>query len=801
MMKLHENGIPIDADQNAPRTITSYAHVSPAEMMAEAITAILHPNSEVAENSLNAKLKKDAEILLGGDGASFRPWEEHSAKEIAIVKKQISSLTRKERKNRLSSGKNDALGREDRKLGTSKADFSLGPVHGPKRGKYEKGRSPKPINLERELRQDWIDIQNSEESAFSFFDEKGDEYVMFTPHRGNHEAAKWSMSVKLADSINFEPAEFFDMFPQYKTDISGKFYVNLQNMPNLEDLITESSLKNGKHKDLKIQELAPAKMSKFYGFSPKLFVNGIGNKPSSYYLEFDSKSEEGQQMLKALVVNEIMGQWGIGTARPISQGLMTAAAELFDVDSKDIPKPSRQISESEKSLMRSVVSSMHDLTQSYFNAKGITHVSLYRGMSIDEKEILEIGENAAGDFIDERLKVGIVSGNPLSSWSTSLSDAMVFENSEAFDGAKRGVLLKQVVPVEDVIGTYLFNFGIRGENEFVVLGKERPTAIARKMRPSGSKEDWSNEIMDFFELGDDEKFYAAVKSAAQKLREQNNSETTAIAEKMDSFVNLQDNSTSRLSSGKRHRAIRIMKNAFGRDVEKFRDTDDSGRRSDKSSIVGPVAIDESIDSGYKPEKSLAREIIEDASKIKNGGPSNNYPHYSISVSKAGGEDWLQQASAAENAKKAVAHMLADATDIDAKTAGSLIFTKNELLDLFSEESKKKIQQAIDSGTETMEDFFGIQKFAYRISQADFEQRMDNLTILSDETFGDMDGINWRDIIDMPKTDEERAAFVNELALLRHLLRLSEDPTAKDEDYKFRIDRRSGLLMTKGQFIR
>jgi len=93
LIKLHEDGVSIDTDDKAPRTITSYAHVNLAEMMAEAITAILHPNKELSSSTLNAKLKKDAEILLGGDGLNFRPWETHAAKEVAIFKKQISRKT------------------------------------------------------------------------------------------------------------------------------------------------------------------------------------------------------------------------------------------------------------------------------------------------------------------------------------------------------------------------------------------------------------------------------------------------------------------------------------------------------------------------------------------------------------------------------------------------------------------------------------------------------------------------------------------------------------------------------------
>jgi len=228
LIKLHEDGTNINDDPAAPRTITSYAHVSLNEMIAEGISAVLHPNRNIQNSALNEKLRKDSKILLGGDGMEDEPWESNIAKEIAIRKKKINYLTKKERKQRLSSGRIDALGRE-----TYRRSFAEKYAPEPN-FKYTNGVSPKNKILAKEIAKDKLELSKSNSANFSFVDELGKTVRIFNKTTNPNEyGTEFFFAKNIADSLDFSPADFFELFDE-------SFFPNTERFKKLQTELAES---------------------------------------------------------------------------------------------------------------------------------------------------------------------------------------------------------------------------------------------------------------------------------------------------------------------------------------------------------------------------------------------------------------------------------------------------------------------------------------------------------------------------------------------------------------------------------
>lgn len=800
LIKLHEDGIDIESDPNAPRTITAYAHISPAEMIAEGIVAVLHPNRGNANSALNAKLKKDVEILLGGDGETIKPWEMQPSKEIAITNKKISSMKKSERNARLSSGKIDALGRENRRLNTSKSPaFREKATQGPIRGKYKKGYSPKHRTLEREMRTDWWNLQNSIEAEFFYVDQFDKKQYLYTYGRGNADAARWIMTKKIADSMNFEPEEVFEMFndSHYAYDGSESFYVNIENMPPLSELVTDKTLKT-KHSELaeKFIDVFPKELSDFYGLKPKQLLTSEKRRirASDHYVKFDADSPEGRQMLKMLIINEMFQDWNISTKRQIPTMMSKAAESLFGTKNDTQPKILNLNRKEE--FVRDLISSVYDLTQSYFETKGITHINLFRGMQLNKenkKEILNLSFELPED---NNMFISVVDSNPLSSWSSNFDDARVFAGYPDMEG----VTLKQIVPVRDIVGAYLFGFGTRGENEFIVLGKKRPTLV------QSNNNSWTTQAFDLFESADDDLFYAHSKSLANKFKSSETTSEQLVSQISNSFVDEQNESLSRLSSGKRERVIRAIRNAFGKnlvrkqfDVEPDSETDKPKEEKIISRISGPDGIQKDID-GQIEVVPLSVEVMNDAVELSNAGPGFNVPSDSVDArtdESPGALRWTPDTSA--NAKRVVAHLLADIVDEDIETLGSMIFSKEAILGLFDPETAKKVKALLeldDSDVNATDDFFGTDKFVSAAKEIDDDKFYSMLAFELEFSIGP----SWEKYISMPTEQSERRRWVSELALLGDLIRVSSSPRPDEpeDNFKFRINPKTGQLLVKHQ---
>ena len=122
------------------------------------------------------------------------------------------------------------------------------------------------------------------------------------------------------------------------------------------------------------------------------------------------------------------------------------------------------------------VGAMYDYTQEQFRAQGLKPtdtVTLYRGITLDTPQMPKNGD------------IFSLTQNPMSSWSSSASEAMnfAFEVSEE----KGGVLLKMEVPTSNILSSARTGFGSLPECEFLVLGGE---GIINQARVIAAGMDW-----------------------------------------------------------------------------------------------------------------------------------------------------------------------------------------------------------------------------------------------------------------------------------------------------------------------
>jgi len=116
---------------------------------------------------------------------------------------------------------------------------------------------------------------------------------------------------------------------------------------------------------------------------------------------------------------------------------------------------------------RAFVRAEYEATQAWFKARGITHVSVFRGMGAEPGT--DIGyENAEGDFGVGQFGLGYetVTMQPASSWSTDLDVAIEFGADSSSP-----VVLTARVPVETVLATCVTGRGCYVESELILLGK------------------------------------------------------------------------------------------------------------------------------------------------------------------------------------------------------------------------------------------------------------------------------------------------------------------------------------------
>jgi hypothetical protein len=133
--------------------------------------------------------------------------------------------------------------------------------------------------------------------------------------------------------------------------------------------------------------------------------------------------------------------------------------------------------EKEDAQNRAFVRAEYDRTQKWFKEHGITHLSVFRGMSDDDDELGYGFET--------------VTMQPASSWTTDL-DNTAYQFATMREGRHPKILTTRV-PVSEVLSTCVTGRGCLSEQEFLLLGK--PTRAHVFGMVSGSDPD--DELSEF----------------------------------------------------------------------------------------------------------------------------------------------------------------------------------------------------------------------------------------------------------------------------------------------------------------
>lgn len=825
LIKLHEDGIGIEDTPDIPRTTTSYAHASMSEMIAESVAMVLHPNQQLSRKNLNAKARRDAEILLGGDGESYRPWETHPAREAAVYKKRISQLNKKERKERISSGKTDVFGIENEKINRPKFERE------PTQLEYQKGTSPESRIFNREVIRDRINLGAEEISEFIYTDSSGFRKVVYAEGVTSQNLPSYFFPMEIAKSTNFDVDEIIDIFQGgTKTRLTnfripeGRFFVNLHHFTGTDENNNTLDGRPGSVEWKDSVEIDVINSSKFFGYKP-ISIRRFGSTSagaSFHWLEFDARTEEGQQILKALIVKQFMDDWATSSHQPLSRLLQTATQQLFSTEKiRPLNKEWNDTwTDRQLEFGRSIISDLHELTQSYFKSKGITHLNLYRGLLIKEDNLSNMLNDDNSIDIGNNLHVVSVVGNALSSWTSDLSIAAYFSQdsyTSSKDKKAKRVHLKQVVPVGDVIGMHLFNFGTMGESEFVVLGTEKP-AIAHVVPENASFPDSDDIEMGIMPVdegfssllkADDDDFFANAHMLIEKLETNGDKDSISTAQNLRAFVEKRDESMDRLSSGRIAKTKQALSQAFKFRVKKFDDSKPMSETRDgikklwlERAVVEKldnkpitdaerkeyedilIELDQISKTGIlTPDYSLriAAEISEDASRIINIGPGRSISD-DIRLSKETIDQNPLDRSHEVPAKRAVAEILAELSDVDVADLTSLFYSIDSIVELFPEQYRDTLKKELTrmrAETDSKWDVFGLTDEITEMSEEDFDRIMQQRT---KRPF----------VLGKDLTPQQRAAYVDKKAFIRNLIKtLVSGKSTNEDDYKFRVSPSTG----------
>ena len=183
---------------------------------------------------------------------------------------------------------------------------------------------------------------------------------------------------------------------------------------------------------------------------------------------------EATQLLATLAASGILTDWadaGTGSGEAIQHSLQAPVVQMFPetLDQQvaiDFAASSMRTQELDP-IEVAAAETIYDNTQQFFKDRGITEVTVYRGVG-----------GLPGDIYQQLLDSDGVLDNadivsfPISSWTTDQSTAWDFAQNSSDSG-----VLRQTIPVSQVFATPLHGLGAFGEQELVVLGGKNTVDI------------------------------------------------------------------------------------------------------------------------------------------------------------------------------------------------------------------------------------------------------------------------------------------------------------------------------------
>jgi len=141
-------------------------------------------------------------------------------------------------------------------------------------------------------------------------------------------------------------------------------------------------------------------------------------------------------------------------------GLTDAATDHITSAIKQMHGTGIRLPEREGARLRAFVRAEYDATQAWFKERGITHVTVIRGMDDDEdNKLLGYGYET-------------VTMQPASSWTSDVGTAFAFTTDKA-----NPKILTTRVPVSQVLSTCVTGRGCLTEREVVLLGKPQRARV------------------------------------------------------------------------------------------------------------------------------------------------------------------------------------------------------------------------------------------------------------------------------------------------------------------------------------
>lgn len=135
--------------------------------------------------------------------------------------------------------------------------------------------------------------------------------------------------------------------------------------------------------------------------------------------------------------------------RHVAMDHLVADYPLLDIDSVD------------EARCMAFVRAEYERTQEFLEAQGITHVSVFRGMSA-------LGADLGYEDREGHMGIEVVTMQPASSWTTKLRTAYDFAQTKP-----QPVVLTTRVPASQVLSTCVTGRGCLSEYEVILLGKEQ----------------------------------------------------------------------------------------------------------------------------------------------------------------------------------------------------------------------------------------------------------------------------------------------------------------------------------------
>ena len=182
----------------------------------------------------------------------------------------------------------------------------------------------------------------------------------------------------------------------------------------------------------------------------------------------DKNNEDLMKLIRYRVTSNLVKNWAktANGDNPVSLAIQDAAFKEFGIDrpaqwrvSDELKDQISEITDNHGNLFRRFLRAQYELTQEYFQKKGISKITLFRGV----KDFTAHDMDKA-TFPTETGFTASIRLRPLSSWTTSVGIANGFRNID------NGKMFRKEYDAKDILGFPGTGIGCLQEEEFVVLG-------------------------------------------------------------------------------------------------------------------------------------------------------------------------------------------------------------------------------------------------------------------------------------------------------------------------------------------